>query len=141
MRRILIAWVALAMAGGALADDIWGALALATNEKPPQPAPRALARFAPAIGEVFGYNSLYLLGQKKRSLDAWEEEWLVPSREFFFKVTPLAGETTRLRLRVELFRGKSQLLTTEVLLARDTPLYIRGPQWGDGQLVLILEVR
>jgi hypothetical protein len=26
-------------------------------------------------------------------------------------------------------------------LARDAPLYIRGPAWGKGQLIFLLEVR
>ena len=121
-------------------DRIWSALVLATDENPPLPVPEKLADFAPTIRKVFGYNSLYLLGDKKRGLAASGEEWLVPSREFFFKVEVLAQKTSYYELRIELYRGGKLLLTTETKLAKAAPLYIRGPQWGGGQLVLLLEV-
>jgi len=53
----------------------------------------------------------------------------------------LEQEPACYRVLIELFRGKSLLLTAEVRLARNAPLFIRGPLWGQGQLVLLLEVR
>lgn len=140
--KFLLVVFALASAGAAHASDqIWSALVLATNEAPPAGIPRPLEEFFPTIKKVFGYNSLYLLGQKKRALGGATDEWLVPSRDFFFQVTCLAQETAHYRLRIGLFRDKDLLLTTEARLARDAPLYIRGPQWGRGQLILLVEVR
>ncbi len=144
MRGLLAAGVffalgmAAAQAGG---DRIWSALVLATNEKPPRPVPEKLEDFAPTIQKVFGYKTLYLMGDKKRDLVSGTEEWLVPSREFFFRVQVLAQEATFYRLRIELYREKKLLVSTEAKLARDAPLYIRGPQWGGGQLIFLLEVR
>jgi hypothetical protein len=122
-------------------DRIWSALVLATNEKPARPVPEKLEEFAPTIRRVFGYNTLYLLGEKKRDLAAGVEEWLVPSREFFFKVQVLAKKPAAYDLRIELYREQKLLLTSEARLARGAPLYIRGPQWGGGQLVFLLEVQ
>lgn len=122
-------------------DMIWSGLVLATKENPAQPVPESLKNFAPVIKEVFGYNSLYLLGQKKRGLVSGGEEWLVPSEEFFVRVQCLSQEETHYKLRIELYRGKKLLVTTEARLARDAPLYIRGPNWGKGQLIFLLEVR
>ena len=114
---------------------------LATKETPPAAIPAALEKFAPAIQKIFGYNSLYLLGEKKRDLISGGEEWLVPSKEFFFKVQCLSQGATSYTLRIELYRDKSLLLTTEAKLAKDAPLYIRGPAWGRGHLIFLLEVR
>lgn len=140
--KILIALILMASLSPLVADDnIWAALVLSTNEKPPRDVPRALKDFAPAIRDIFGYNSLYLLGQKKQTIAAWSNDWLVPSSDFFFKITSLAQEPAFYRVRIELFRNKSLLLTTESRLARGAPLYIRGPQWGEGQLILLIEVR
>jgi hypothetical protein len=122
-------------------DRIWSALVLATKEDPPAPVPQILKEFASAIQKVFGYNSLYLLGEKKRELYDGGEEWLVPTTEFFLKVQCLARGVTAYTLRIELYRGKNLLVTTEAKLARDAPLYIRGPEWGRGQLIFVLEVR
>lgn len=145
MRRALGAAILFLVCGtpGARAegDRIWSALVLATKENPPSPIPVALGKFAPAIKKIFGYNSLYLLGEKKRDLISGGEEWLVPSKEFFFKVQCLSQGATSYTLRIELYRDKSLLLTTEAKLAKDSPLYIRGPAWGSGHLIFLLEVK
>ncbi len=145
MRRVLAAGVLFlaccasgAHAGG---DRIWSALVLATKENTPSAIPSALERFAPTIKKIFGYNSLYLLGEKKRDLVSGGEQWLVPSEEFFFKVQCLSRGAASYTLRIELYRDKGLLVTTEAKLAKDAPLYIRGPAWGRGQLIFVLEVR
>jgi hypothetical protein len=125
----------------AAGDRIWSAVVLATKEDPPARVPAMLEEFAPAIQKVFGYNSLYLLGEKKRELYDGGEEWLVPTKEFFLKVQCLARGVSAYTLRIELYHGKNLLVTTEAKLARDAPLYIRGPEWGRGQLLFVLEVR
>jgi len=121
-------------------DRIWSALILATQEEPARTVPRELVDLAPALKDVFGYNSFYLLGQKKRDLVSGGEEWLIPSREFFFRVQCLERGTTTYKLRIQLFRDTKLLLTTEAQLARGAPLYIRGPAWGRGHLIFLLEV-
>jgi hypothetical protein len=139
---VAVLLLAIGMPGAkADGDRIWSALLLATKEDPPGPVPKALEKFAPSIRKIFGYNSLYLLGEKKRDLISGGEEWLVPSKEFFFKVQCLSQEETNYLLRIELYRDKNLLVTTEAKLARDAPLYIRGPAWGNGHLIFVLEVR
>jgi hypothetical protein len=122
-------------------DRIWSALVLATDESPAKPVPEKLAAYATTIRRVFGYNSLYLLGDKKRDLKTGTETWLVPSREFFFKVEVLERSATAYQLRIELYRDTERLVTTDARLAKDAPLYIRGPQWGGGQLIFLLSVQ
>lgn len=140
--RWLVVIVVLGLAVPARADDqIWSALLLATNEQPPRETPRALKDLAPSIKKIFGYNSLYVLGQKKRELQAGSDTWLVPSDAFFFEVAGVSQEPAHYQMWLNLYRGKELLLSTEARLARGAPLYIRGPQWGAGQLVLVLEVR
>ena len=145
MRRVLAAAVLLLACGASAAraggDRIWSALVLATKENTPSAIPGALEKFAPTIKKIFGYNSLYLLGEKKRELVSGGEQWLVPSKEFFFKVQCLSRGATSYTLRIELYRDKDLLVTTEAKLAKDAPLYIRGPAWGRGQLIFLLEVR
>ena len=143
MKGALAVLVLLLACGRAEAegDRIWSALVLATKDPPPSAIPAGLERFAATIRRIFGYNSLYLLGEKKRDLFSGGEEWLVPSKEFFFRVQSLSRDATFYTLRIELYRDKNLLLTTEAKLAKNAPLYIRGPEWGSGQLILLLEVR
>ncbi len=142
LRAVIV--LSLLLCGGFSAkaeDRIWSALVLATKETPERAVPESLRDFAPTIKKVFGYGSLYVLGEKKRSLVTGGEEWLVPTDDFFFKVKCLSQDTASYQLEIELYRGKELLVTTQAKLARNAPLYIRGPQWGAGQLIFLLEVR
>jgi hypothetical protein len=138
---VLVFIMASPRADASAGDRIWSALALATIEPSATPIPLPLERFAPTINEVFGYNSLYLLGEKKRDLFHGSEEWLIPTKEFFFKVQCLSQDLTSYLVRIELYRAKNLLVTTKAKLAKEAPLYIRGPQWGRGLLIFVLEVR
>lgn len=143
MKRVILAIFLLlfSLAGLHASDEIRAALVLATNETPAKEVPGQLEDFSPTIKKVFGYNSLYLLGQKRRPIGSGTSTWLVPSKEFFFQITCLDQDSARYHVRIELYRDKTLVLTTEAKLARDAPLYIRGPQWGNGLLVLLLDVR
>ncbi len=143
-RRVAAAVLLLILAApgaDAAGDRIWSALALATTEDPPAPVPEPLKALAPSIRKIFGYNSLYLLGEKKRDLFSGSEEWLIPTKEFFFKVQCLSRGPTSYTLRIELYHDKNRLVTAEAKLAKGAPLYIRGPEWGRGLLIFVLEVR
>lgn len=111
----------------------------ATNE----PTPRndeLVAPFATDLHEVFGYNNYEVIGRKKRVMESSSEQWLVPSREFYLK---LFGRPDKafLRIYAELYQQKKLLLSLEAELVVDKPLFIRGPQWGKGQLIIVLVAR
>lgn len=122
-------------------DRIWSALVLGTTEKPPKPVPRELARDADALRAVFGANTFYLLGAKKQKLREGTAEWIVPSREVFLKLRCLDRGPAAYTLQIELYVRKKLVVTSKVSLARGAPLYIRGPAWGRGRLIFILEVQ
>ena len=68
-RRVAVAAVLLFImappgAYAAAGDRIWSALTLATIEPSAASVPESLKKLAPAINEIFGYNSLYLVGEK-----------------------------------------------------------------------------
>lgn len=132
----------LAMAAVGRADDnIWAALVLGTNEHPPKAGPKELAPYAPGIKTIFGVNTLYLLGYKKREIVKGGEEWIVPTKAVFLKVRCLDRGAASYTVQLELYVKKRLVVTSKVKLARGEPLYIRGPEWGRGRLVFILEVR
>jgi hypothetical protein len=143
LRLLIGLWLLMLASPGAYAlrDRIWSALALATTEDPPAPTPEPLKELAPSLKEIFGYNSFYLLGEKKRDLFHGGEAWLIPSKEFFFNVQCLSQGPRSYTLRIKLYREKKLLVTTEAKLAKEAPLYIRGPRWGRGLLIFVLVVR
>ena len=144
-KTILLVAVTIAIAMPAstahASDRIWAALVLATNETPAKPAPEKLKPFAAALEKIFGYNTFYLLGDKRKQICENTDEWLVPSKGFFLHVKGLNKEIAAYELSIDLYARKELMFTSRVKLARGAPLYIRGPQWGKGQLLYILEIQ
>ncbi len=127
------------------ADRIWSAVVLATNPPSPKDAPPELREFAPRLKRVFGYSQFQLIGAASEKIDDQTESWLVPSQSFWLGVKARRAVSKEARggylLNLQLFQDKRPLLETEAKLAPGSPLFIRGPQYGSGQLIIVLQVQ
>lgn len=124
------------------AARLWSALVIATNQRNPPAPSSALAPYLPVLERTFGYNRFDLIGERLAVPGPGDERWLVPSTELFLQVQPRpGGDSKRAFYLVRLFQRDRALFASEVGLADGSPLYIRGPLWGQGQLLLILERR
>lgn len=146
MRGVGTAWLCLGLLMGhpALAkasDSIWAGVVLVTSEPEPQPVPHSLERYEDLLREVFGGNAFYLLGKSKKDIREGSSEWLVPCAKIYMEVTVLDSDMTSYLIRADIYENKDLLVRAEAKVARDAPLLIRGPQWGKGQLVAILEIQ
>lgn len=137
---LLLALSLVPLAPAQAGDRIWSAVVLATRENAGKEVHRKVEPFVPTLRKVFGYDTFYLLGQKTRDIQPGDVEWLVPSERIFLKVSIIERLTASYRMKIEVYDRQDLLVNTEAVLARDAPLYIRGPQWGKGQLVILLEV-
>ena len=121
-------------------DRIWSAILLATNTDAPQkPAPE-LARFSGPVQRVFGYNQIRLIGDATKTIDEQCERWLVPSQNFWLSVKAKKGTEDDFLLNVALFHDERCLVETKAKLGEKSPLFIRGPMYGRGQLLIVLQV-
>jgi hypothetical protein len=126
-------------------DKIWSALVVATNAASPKDAPAELREFAPRLKRIFGYNQFELVGSATEIIDDKIESWLVPSQNFYLGVKARRAMSKEARggylLNLQLFQDKRPLVDTEAKLAPGSPLFIRGPQYGKGQLIIVLQVQ
>lgn len=142
IRRVLLLLAIVAVASTVRAEDrIWAALVLGCPNTSEEPVPKELEPFIGGLKTVFGYKTFYLLNAKEKKIREGTEEWIVPRKQIFLKVRCTDRDKTSYTVVVELYVKKQLLVTSEVRLAREAPLYIRGPNWGKGRLVFILEVR
>jgi hypothetical protein len=123
------------------AEVIWSALILATNEPQPKPAPPELARYKPRLEKIFGYNHFELLNAQTRVMDTPDERWLIPGKDFSMRVSSKEEARKRYLLQLQLYRDKTLLVETEAKLAPESPLFIRGPLYGRGQLIIVILVQ
>lgn len=130
----------LAVATAEASDTVWSALVMANNRPEPTPIPAELNKLEGTLKHFFGYNQYQVIGQSRQTLSSGEEDWQASSKYFSLHVDAKQAAKSAYRLNLQLFQEQKLLLETEAKLSKRSPLVIRGPQVGDGQLVLLLVV-
>ena len=123
------------------AETVWSGLVIAENVAQPQRIPAALTRIEGSLKRFFGYNQFQVIGQSQKTLKTGQEDWLATSK-FFGLHVDARGETEEgYVLDLKLYKQKELLLETDAKLSKRSPLVIKGPQIGSGQLLLVLVVQ
>lgn len=146
-RSLLLLALSLALilgdaASARASQTVWSGLVIANNVAQPEETPAELKRLEGTLKELFGYNQFMVIGQSKKALVTGSEDWGAQSKYFSLHVDSKEGnDKTGYLLDLKLFQEKSLLLETEAKLSKESPLIIKGPQVGDGQLLLLLVVQ
>ncbi len=141
LSTILVLFCTVCIASGAAAEIVWSGLVMANNVPQPTPIPTELSQLEGTLKNLFGYNQFQVIGQSRKTIQTGEEDWLATSKYFSLHVdSKAASGTASYVLKLQLFQEKKLLLETEAKLSKRSPLVIKGPQIGDGQLVLLLVV-
>jgi hypothetical protein len=122
-------------------ENVWSGLVIANNAPQPEPTPRELARIQGTLKALFGYNQFKLIGQSNAKLEKGYADWTATSKYFTLHVDSKGARDSGYLLALQLFQEKKLLLETEAKLNKQSPLVIKGPQVGDGQLLLLLSIQ
>jgi len=114
---------------------------MANNVAQPDAIPPELQRIQGTLKALFGYNQFKLIGQSQKTLATGAEDWLASSKYFSLHVDSKGETPAGYLLNLKLFQEKNMLLETEAKLSKASPLVIKGPQVGDGQLLFVLVVQ
>jgi hypothetical protein len=134
----LIAGAASALQG---AETVWSGLVIAENVAQPQPIPPELTRIEGTLKKFFGYNQFQVIGQSQKTLKTGQEDWLAISKFFGLHVDAQGESAAGYVLNLKLYKEKELLLETDAKLSKRSPLVIKGPQVGSGQLLLVLVIQ
>src|ERR1700757_3233707 len=140
----LIVAVAFAFTGATSidgAENVWSGLVIGENVAKPQPIPPELTRIEGALKKFFGYNQFQVIGQSQKALKTGQEDWLATSKFFGLHVDAQGETEAGYVLNLKLYKEKELLLETDAKLSKRSPLVIKGPQVGGGQLLLVLVVQ
>jgi hypothetical protein len=146
MARSLLLFVASGLVFSAAtelrgAETVWSGLVIAENVEQPQPIPPELTRIEQPLKHLFGYNQFQVIGQSRKALKTGQEDWLATSKFFGLHVNARGESEVGYVLNLKLYKEKELLLETDAKLSRRSPLVIKGPQVGSGQLLLVLVVQ
>src|SRR5213075_1113088 len=123
------------------AETVWSGLVIAENVAQPQPIPAELTRIEGSLKKFFGYNQFQVIGQSQKTLKTGQEDWLATSKFFGLHVDARGETEAGYVLSLKLYKEKELLLETDTKLSKRSPLVIKGPQVGGGQLLLVLVVQ
>jgi hypothetical protein len=123
------------------AETVWSGLVIAENVAQPQPIPPELTRIEGSLRKFFGYNQFQVIGQSQKTLKTGQEDWLATSKFFGLHVDARGEIQAGYLLNLKLYKEKELLLETDTKLSKRSPLVIKGPQVGGGQLLLVLVVQ
>jgi hypothetical protein len=144
LKRVLFA-VCFAMAAGTAsvwaAPSVWSALVIAQNVPQPAPIPPELTKLEQTLKDLFGYNQFELIGESTKTLKTGQEDWLANSKYFGLHVDARGEHESGYALNLKLYKEQEVLLETDATLSKSSPLVIKGPQVGSGQLLLVLVVK
>ena len=145
-RSYLLIGVSLALILGSVesaraSQMVWSGLVMANNVAQPDEIPPELNGIEGTLKTLFGYNQFKVIGQSRKTLVTGSEDWLASSKYFALHVDSKGETDAGYLLKLKLFQEKNLLLETEAKLSKASPLVIKGPQVGDGQLLLVLVVQ
>jgi len=144
LRPLLIAVLvilAVSAVSAHAAHAVWSGLVIAENVPQPAAIPPELTKFEQTLKDLFGYNQFELIGQSNKTLKTGEEDWLASSKYFSLHCDARGENDAGYSLNLKLYKEKEILLETDANLSRSSPLVIKGPQVGNGQLLLVLVVK
>ena len=134
----LITGAASALQG---AETVWSGLVIAENVAQPGPVPPDLTRIERSLKKFFGYNQFQVIGRSQKTLRTGQEDWLAKSKFFGLHVDAQGETEAGYVLNLKLYKEKELLLETDAKLSKRSPLVIKGPQVGSGQLLLVLVIQ
>lgn len=144
LRPLLIAALVMLAVGVVSADAahaVWSGLVIAENVPQPAAIPPELTKFEQTLKDLFGYNQFEVIGQSDKTLRTGEEDWLASSKYFSLHCDARGENDAGYSLNLKLYKEKDVMLETDANLSLSSPLVIKGPQVGNGQLLLVLVVK
>ncbi|MEM7146950.1 MAG: hypothetical protein AAF591_17600 [Verrucomicrobiota bacterium] len=134
-------------AGAKPASDakVWGALVYAADpaetDLPDGVATNAVAfdDISTRLGKVFPDKKFILLGEHTQDIFREYESWVVPSKHLFAKIDSKGRDPEdRLLLHLQFWHDEDVIAKADAVLEAGSPLFIGGPKWRNGRLILVV---
>jgi hypothetical protein len=121
--------------------SVWGCLLYASNTPSPVQAPDRINPFDKTLEEETGFKSLQRVGENQTAMVAGRDGVLTFPGELRVTITNLSQERDgRLLVALQVYRGNKELLLTQARLREGVPLFIRGPAWRQGELIIAVVI-
>jgi hypothetical protein len=139
---LLLALSGMATAAAHADERLRVDLYLAENGPPSPGARMAPPRLHAQLQEVFGFQRYELVQTQVFELRPAWEQWFMPRRDFFMRVVPQPRVLGYPReIHYDIYKDGFVVAGGRFQPYSGTPLFINGPDFHDGRLILVLESR
>ena len=139
---LLLLFLTLGVGSSFASEKIRAGLYLAQNEPPPPGTPVAPPKLHFQLQQVFGFLHYRLLKEQDFSLHNEWEQWFMPRRDFFVRIEPLHREPGQPKMiDYEIYKDGFIVVKGTYEVHEETPLFVNGPDFRRGRLILVLEAR
>jgi hypothetical protein len=142
---VLAASARPALAQPASDAKVWGALVYAADpgetDLPEGVTTTAVAfdDLSERLGKVFPDKKFILLGEHTQDIFREYESWVVPSKHLFAKIDSKGRDPDgRLLLHLQFWRDEAVIAKADAVLKAGSPIFIGGPKWRSGRLILVV---
>jgi hypothetical protein len=119
----------------------WGCLLYASNAGKGLDLPPWLAGYDAPLRRSLGYASYHVIAQGQIVVGAHTENLLVSAGDIQVLLTSLShAPDGRFLLELLFVEGTQQVMETQAKVGQGSPLFIRGPDWRDGQIIIVVMV-
>jgi hypothetical protein len=119
----------------------WSCLLYASDTARRSELPQRLAGYEPRLQRSFGFINYQLLAQHEIAVEGVSETPLLSAGDIHillssFSMAPDGGYVVRLLF----VQGGKQEMETQAKVGQGSPLFIRGPEWRDGQIIIVVAI-
>jgi hypothetical protein len=141
-RFYLLAAFLLLLATPALATEhVWGCLLYASNSTKALDLPSRLSGYDARLRNGLGFSNYRVIAQRETTVEDRHENLLVSAGEIQVLLTSLSRTSDGKYLVGVLFlEGTNQVMETQARVGEGSPLFIRGPDWREGQIIIVVMV-
>ena len=125
---------------------LWGALVYAVKDAASKREgyEEADAEMTSALQKVFKeYTHFQVLGTRAEALFKTTHSWVAPSKQLCvkFDYAGMAEDGVGVKLDLQLWNQGKAIVKTDAILKPGSPVFMEGPEWGEGRLLYVLKLQ
>ena len=123
------------------AENVWGCLLYASNGAKTFHLPSRLSGYDVRLRNGLGFSNYRVIAERETAVEERQKNLLVSAGDIQVFLTGLSRASDGKYLVGILFvEGTNQVMETQARVGEGSPLFIRGPDWRDGQIIIVVMV-
>ena len=135
---VLLSSVAMPVQAGA---QVWSCLLFGSNAGKSFELPARLSGYDARLRQGLGYSSYRVIAQRETAVEDKHDNLLVAAGDIQVVLKNLSRAADgKYLVRLLFLQGTEQVMETQARVSQGSPLFIRGPDWRDGQIIIVVMV-